>query len=203
MWKLASGIAALLLLAAAYVASPFHAAWSIREAMKSGDSRTLDERVQWPSVRETLRTSLAEFADPTPPELHEASAAPKKGLWARFKSFAARKAVDRLVDSYGNAEGLPQLFTYGASYRAVVHGPPPPKTLANLPERVQEFWSRVRRAEFKDVTTFELEMQDKHTPDRHYTGLLELRGLTWKLTALRVHRAATQVSWVEPSRDPT
>ena len=30
-------------------------------------------------------------------------------------------------------------------------------------------------------------MEDKHTPDRRYTGLLELHGLGWKLTEL--HRA--------------
>lgn len=194
MWKLAGAVGALLLLAAAFVASPFHAAWTIREAMKSGDTQTLNERVEWARVRETLRQSLTEFADPMP-ETQLAGAAPRKGLWARVKSYAARKTVDSLVNSYGNAEGLPQLFSYGTTYRDIVKGPPPEKTLANLPERMREFWSRVRRAEFKSPAAFELEMHDKHTPDRLYTGLLELDGLSWKLTELRVRKApATDVA---------
>ncbi len=184
------GLPALVLLAAGFVASPFHAAWSLREAMKSGNATYLETRIEWPRVRETLRQSLGEFADPeaATPVLANATPSPRKGIWARFKSYASRKAVDSLVDSYANAEGLPQLFSYGITYRDAVHGAPPEKTLANLPERVREFWSRVHRAEFKSLTVFELEMADKHTPDRRYTGLLELHGLSWKLTELRVHR---------------
>ena len=190
--KILGTILAALVIAAAFTASPFHAAWSIREAIKSGNAEYLEAKVEWPRVRETLRQSLAEFADPaaaaTPqPEL--ASAAPRKGLWARVKSYASRKAVDSVVDSYANPEGLPQLFTYGTTVRDIVKGAPPEKTLANLPDRMREFWSRIKRAEFKSLTAFELEMQDKNTPDRRYTGLLELHGLTWKLTELRVHKA--------------
>jgi hypothetical protein len=183
-------LATAAVLAVAYIASPFHAAWSLREAMKGGNAQYLADNIQWPTVRETLRASLHEMADPagsTAPTL--ASTAPRKGLWTRFKSYATRRAVDGVVDSYANPDDLPQLFTYGQTYRHVVHGPPEEKTLANLPHRVREFWSRVRRAEFKSWSVFELEMQDKHTPDRTYTGLLELQGLGWKLTELRVHKA--------------
>lgn len=190
MRKLFWGTIIVLALAAMFVASPFHAAWTVREAMKSGDAATLDHRIVWPSVRETLRQSLTEFADPQQPAATLASTAPRKGVWARFKSYAARKTVDKLVASYANPHDLPQLFTYGTTYRTLVHGAPEEKTLANLPRRMHEFWSRVRRAEFRSLTVFELEMRDKHTPDRLYTGLLELHGLTWKLTELRVHRDA-------------
>jgi hypothetical protein len=190
MRKAVCSLAVALALAAAYVASPFHAAWTLREAMKAGDAATLEHRIVWSSMRETLRQSLLEMADPSEPVAPElASTAPRKGVWARFKSYATRKTVDNLVTSYANPEDLPQLFTYGTTYRNIVHGPPEPKTLANLPARVREFWSRVHRAEFKSLTVFELEMQDKHTPDRRYTGLLELQGVTWKLTELRVHRS--------------
>lgn len=192
MSKIIFWIAAGLMCATAYVASPFHAAWTIREAMKTGDSAYLTENIEWPRVRETLRQSLTEFADPTSstaPTSTTADTTSRKGLWSRVKSYAARKAVDSMVENYANPEGLPQLFTYGTTYRAVVHGPPEEKTLTNLPQRITEFWSRVQRAEFKSLTAFELEMQDKNTPDRRYTGLLELHGLSWKLTELRVHKS--------------
>jgi hypothetical protein len=187
-----SAILAVLLLAAAYVASPFHAAYALREAMKAGDAGYLEANIQWPTVRETLRASLHAMADPAAPASPTlaSTTVPRKSLWARVKSYAARKTVDGLVDTYANPEDLPQLFTYGTAYRNVVHGPPEEKSLANLPQRVREFWSRIRRAEFKHLTAFELEMRDRHTPDRTYTGLLELQGLSWKLTELRVHRAS-------------
>lgn len=191
MRKLFALASLTLFLSTFYVASPFHAAWTLREAMKEGDAETLEHRIVWPRMRESLRTSLREFADPQQPEPTLASTAPpRKGIWARFKSYAARKTVDNLVDSYANPEDLPELFSYGTTYRKVVHGAPEPKTLANLPTRVREFWSRVRRAEFKSATVFELEMHDKHTPDRVYTGLFELHGMTWKLAELHVRRAA-------------
>lgn len=188
--KIPGAILALVLVATAFVASPFHAAWSIREAIQSGNAEYLAVKIEWPRVRETLRQSLNEFADPgaAAPQAELASATPRKGLWARVKSYASRKAVDSVVDNYANPEGLPQLFTYGTTVRDIVKGAPPEKTLANLPDRMREFWSRIKRAEFKSLTAFELEMQDKHTPDRRYSGLLELHGLTWKLTELRVLR---------------
>lgn len=201
MRKLLGVACAALLLAGIYVASPFHAAWTLREAMKAGDAGVLEHRIVWPTMRESLRASLQEFADPqqtTTPTLASSSPA-RKGVWARLKSYAARKAVDNLVDSYANSEDLPKLFSYGVTYRNVVHGAPEPKTLANLSDRIREFWSRVLRAEFKTATVFELEMQDKHTPDRIYTGLLELHGLTWKLTELRVHRAPAPAAIIADS----
>lgn len=190
MRKYIAGLVVTTLLAGAYIASPLHAAWTIREAIRDGNSAILQQRIVWPTVRETLRTSLTEIADPAP-EPALASSATRKGLWARFKSYASRRAVENLVDSYATAEGLPQLFSYGVTYRNVVHGASEPKTLANLPARMMEFWSRMKRAEFRSLTAFEVEVQDKHTPSRHYTGLLELHGASWMLTQLRVHTQAT------------
>lgn len=198
---LSGAIVALISLGAAYVASPFHAAWSLREAMKSGDQAYLANNIQWPTVRQTLRSSLHEMADPaaSSPTLASSTAQPRRGLWSRIKSYATRKTVDGLVDSYANPQDLPQLFSYGQTYRSVVHGAPEPKTLANLPTRVREFWSRIRRAEFRSLTAFELEMADRHTPDRHYSGLLELQGLSWRLTELRVHKTSAPAAVIADS----
>ena len=44
-------------LAVAYIATPFVAAWSIREAMQNGNSDYLEHKIEWDRVRETLRES--------------------------------------------------------------------------------------------------------------------------------------------------
>jgi len=59
--KIPGTILALLLVATAFVASPFHAAWSIREAIQSGNAEYLAVKIEWPRVRETLRQSLMQL----------------------------------------------------------------------------------------------------------------------------------------------
>lgn len=189
-----------LLLAAlsAYVAAPFLTAWNIREAVKSGDSAYLADKIAWDRVKETLKVSLAAAALDLPPAEMSADAGAipqnptKPSLWKRFKAYIGKGAVDRMVDNYANAEGLPKLFAYRQSYRGAVGHVEEPKTLANLPGRVQRAWSRVRRAVFTSPTRFEMEMADKNDPNRSFSGVLEFTGLEWKLVALHVHQQPQQ-----------
>ena len=53
-------------------------------------------------------------------------------------------------------------------------------------DRLVAFYARIRRAVFHSLTRFEIEVADRHRPDRSYTGMLELKGLEWKLTGLTV-----------------
>ena len=55
-------VLALLVGGALYIAAPFWTAWSIREAMKTGDVATLRASVDWEKVRPRLRQSIAEHA---------------------------------------------------------------------------------------------------------------------------------------------
>ncbi len=126
-----------LILIAGYVAAPFWTAWSIREAMLSGDSQYLERAIDWDNVRETLRQSLMRTALdlPTPAEVSVAetmtAAAPsaRPGLWQRLKTYVGTAAVNRAVDRYANARDLPKLFEYRKVYRSYVSDTPqPPKT---------------------------------------------------------------------------
>jgi hypothetical protein len=200
-----------LILFAGYVAAPFWTAWSIREAMLSGDSQYLERAIDWDNVRETLRQSLIRTALdlPTPAEVSVAetmtAAAPsaRPGLWQRLKTYVGTAAVNRAVDRYANARDLPKLFEYRKVYRSYVSDTPePPKTFANLPERVAKFWSRVKRAEFIGVTQFALQIEDKHTPSRHYTGLLKLTDWRWKLVELHVHAPDERIALLKRPREP-
>jgi hypothetical protein len=176
----------LLLLAAAYVTSPFVTAWTIREAMRTGNSAYLAAKLEWPTVRETLRASLTEYAVGPQPVAVSGSEPPKPGLWQRIKNSLSRRAVDNLVESYVTPEGLPQLFGARQFYRENISGEQAALDAMPWHERVRGFWSRIERAEFHSPTVFEIEMADRNDPTRHYVGLLKLRGLEWKLTELRL-----------------
>jgi hypothetical protein len=181
---------------AIYAGSPFATAWTLKEAIKAGNVPVIDALVEWDSVRVTLRQSMTalaldrpmDFEAPPVGSLAQTSNAPKAGLWQRVKSYFGTAAVDRLIARYANAEGLPTLFSYGRAYKRYVTGvDEAPKTLANLPQRIGEFWSRLRHVEFVTPAAFAIEMTDKSDPTRRFTGLFQFRDLRWRLTELYVH----------------
>ena len=181
-----------LLASAAYIAVPFWTAWSIREAIKTGDSAYLARKIDFASVRETLRPSLAQVAFDMP-NPGAAEPAPKPGLWKRFKAYWGQNAIDRFVDSYVTAEGLPKLFQWRKSYREVTGTAEAFAQPAPFRVRFAKFWSRLKRAEFKSLTAFEIELRDQYDASRSHVGLLELTASgwlpDWKLTELRVRVA--------------
>jgi hypothetical protein len=172
-----------LLAAAIYVGAPFAAAWNIREAVRNGNSDYLSTAIEWPSVRETLKPSIARIALNLPDP--EQDPAASNGFWPRFKAYWGQGAIDSLVEKYVTPEGLPQLFTLRQTYRSYVANDDGANA-APLLERISRAWSRVKRAEFTSLTSFEIDMEDKHDPTRLYLGKLELRPVGWRLTELRV-----------------
>jgi hypothetical protein len=170
---------------ATYVASPMVTAWSIREAVKSGDSDYLARKIDFAAVRETLAPSLVQYAfdmpNPDNPEPAE-----KPGLWKRVKAYWGGAAIQRFTTKYITADGLPKIFQMRQAYRettgaASASAPKPP-----LIERMKAFYDRLIRAEFKTVSTFEIEMRDQYNALRHHVALLELRGLEWKLVSVQI-----------------
>lgn len=185
-------IFALTTATAGYIAVPFYTAWSIREAIKSGDSDYLARKIDFASVRETLRPSLAQVALDIP---DPGEAAPAPGLWKRIKTYWGRSAIDRLVDSYVTAEGLPKMFQWRQTYRQATGTATAAAQPVPLKVRLAKFWSRLKRAEFKSLTEFEIEMVDQFDASRSHIGLLKLAslssGLDWKLTELRIRQSDT------------
>ncbi|MGE0023321.1 MAG: DUF2939 domain-containing protein [Hyphomicrobium sp.] len=189
MRKLLVALAAGLILAVAFVASPFVAVWTIREAIRTGNADVIEARLEWPTVRETLRLSMTEYAIGPTPVAAPGSPPARVGLWQSIKNGLSRRAVDNLVAAYVTPEGLPQLFSARQFYRTNISGEQARLDAMPWHERAVEFWSRVKRAEFHSPFLFEIEMADRNDPTRHYVGLLQLRGLDWKLTELRVRKA--------------
>ncbi|WP_045835779.1 DUF2939 domain-containing protein [Hyphomicrobium sp. 99] len=184
-----------LLAASIYIGSPFATAWSIREAVRNGDANYLSTAIEWPTVRETLKPSIAQIALGLPDPENDPAAS--TGLWTRFKAYLGQSAVDGLVEKYVTPEGLPQLFTLRAKYRDLVASEGDEAKTLPIMDRISRAWARVKRAEFTSLTSFEIDMEDKLDPTRIYLGKLELRPAGWKLTELRIKFLATAKNAVQ------
>jgi hypothetical protein len=182
-----------LLIGAGYVAWPLHTALQIREAMIAGDTATLARKVEWTSVRASLKQSLS---SETMARLERDPNTPAPSLWQRLKAVVAPKLADTAVDRYVTPEHLPALFGYRETYRTAIRpalGMKEPATvladtvLQGTPiDRMASFYARVRRAVFYSPTRFEVEIVDRYQPERRYVSTFELKGLEWKLTALAI-----------------
>ncbi len=171
-----------------YIAAPFVTAWSIREAVRNGDSDYLERAIDWPGVRETLRPTLSRFAFDLPDPVSQPDAKPS--MWQRFKAYWGAGAMNRAIDGYITPEGLPKLFAMRKAYRDYTGAVDEAKTLP-ITERIKRAWARVKRAEFTSLTTFEVDMADKHDENRIYLGKLELTGTGWLLKELRIKYLTT------------
>lgn len=168
----------------AYIGSPFVTAWSIREATRNGDTDYLARAIDWPSIRQTLKPSLNRIAL----DLPDGDRAPQQnpGLWQRFKAYWGQGAVNSAVDNYLTPESLPKLYAMRKGYRNFVSGEEDEAKKFPLTERIRRFWSRVKRAEFTSFTTVEIDLLDKHNPNRMYLSTLELTERGWILRGLRI-----------------
>lgn len=183
MKALALKLSLVLFAVSGYIASPFITAWWIREAVHHGDSAYLARQIDWPSVRASLAPDISRIALSLPDP--DTSPAAKPSLWQRFKAYWGQGAVNRAIESYVTPEGLPQLFQARKAYRDYIAGQPDDARLA-IVERIRRAWARVKRAQFTSLTTFEIDMADKHDPSRVYLGKLGLDGFGWKLKELRI-----------------
>jgi hypothetical protein len=187
----------------AYVSAPMVAAWQIREAVRSGNTAKLQEKVDWPSVRKSLRVSLDESRKVIS-ELTDAAGLPRPGIWQRIKMAAVPFLADPLIGRYVTAEGVSKLYAWRQKWgrrvqwvRATAHAST--QLVAASVTPASEGWldrlgfgralalvRRVKRWAFVSPIRFEIELADRIAQGRTWQAALELRGLTWKLTEMRV-----------------
>ncbi|MBL8566944.1 MAG: DUF2939 domain-containing protein [Hyphomicrobiaceae bacterium] len=190
-----------LALAGSYAASPLATAWSIREAVRNGNSDYLRTAVDWPRIKETLKHSMFRYAIRPAGDLPSDSsasggsetasvAAPPPGLWQRIKESYGRSVVEGMVENYVTPEGLPKLFAYRTSYNRTLGRAPLVAEDAPLLDRVRNEWSRLRTARFLSPTRFAIEIDDRYEEGRRIAGVLELgmwnAELGWRLVSLEV-----------------
>jgi hypothetical protein len=185
MGRIIAAISVVLLGCMLYVASPFWAAWSLREAIKAGDTATLQRKVMWEGVRSSLRASIASNAQLLP-EANAAGEQVRPTMWQRVKAAFGQSMLDRFIESYVTPEGLPRLFRYRKTWNGTVKGETDDEDKGDAFERAKAFYSRMVRADFTSLTRIEIEMADKFSPDRRYLSVMELHGIEWKLAELRI-----------------
>lgn len=178
----------LLILAAGFIASPFVSMWNLRDAIMRNDTAAIDTRVEWASVRSSLRASLADQANLLPLATAAGESVPPS-LWQRVKGAFGATMLDRFIETYVTAEGLPKLFDYRTMWREAAGNEISEPEAAGRIDRIKQFWSRIKRAEFRSVTRIELEIADRKVTSRHYVSMMELDGFGWKLTSLRITTA--------------
>lgn len=176
-----------------YVAAPFITAWSIREAIRTGDAAYLEARIDWPRVKETLKTSMSDYAlgpgTSVPANAGPAeNAAPRPGLWQRIKNAYGRRVVASMVDSMVTPASLTKLLAYRQSFNEKIRGIPDERDTLPLGERIARAWSRVESAQFTSPTRFAMTVRDRVIEDRSYAGILELQGGVWRLVHLEIRR---------------
>ena len=184
---------AAALLGVGYIAWPLLTALQIREAIIARDTATLERKIEWASVRSSLKASLSAEAKA---RLEKDPDAPPPSLWQRIKASITPTLAESAVDRYITPENLPSFFGYRETYRNQIRpalGLAEPPTIlagtlfAGTPiDRIASFYARVRRAVFYSLTRFEVEIVDRYQPERRYVSTFELKGLEWKLTALAV-----------------
>lgn len=94
---------------AAYIASPFYAAWTVREAVRTGDAELLAHKFDWPAVRASMRSSIMRAED-LRPEFAAAGRQIRPNLWQRVKRWFGEPMVDRFIDTYITPAGLTKLY---------------------------------------------------------------------------------------------
>jgi Protein of unknown function (DUF2939) len=203
-----------LSLGVGYAVSPIWMAMDLKRAVRQGDLETLETRVDWPSVRASLKASLAELERAREAE-STARGLPRPSLWQRIKAAAApARYADTLVERYVTPDNVVRLAAAKGSFRAVlarvdraVSSQVAPTLLAPdqlasgqavaeedgiaddtrpLVERAQRFWARLHRVQFLNLTTIELEVQDRRVAERRYISTLELKNLGWRVSSVRV-----------------
>lgn len=184
-----AGVLLLVLGGLLYVATPFWAAWTLREAVRTRDTATLERKVEWDSVRRTLKASLAQHARLVP-EINPDNELAKPGMWQRVKMAFGQSLLDGFVDRYVTPAGLPQLFEHRHTYSKTLRREPDEAETLSRWGRFQRFWARLKRAEFQTFTRIELELEDRRNPERRYVSVLQLEGLEWRLVGLRIVAAA-------------
>jgi hypothetical protein len=191
--RLIKALVLIMPLGLVYLGWPVYSALEIREAIITGDTATLNRKIEWEPLRASLKASIT---PETISRLMQDPDQPKPTLWQRIKAVIAPSMADTIIDRYVTPENLPILLGYRKLYRGIARpaeGLKEPRTVlagtwlgGGKLDRFASFWARVRRAVFFSPTRFVLEVEDKYRPGRRYVGTLELKGWEWKLTALTV-----------------
>ena len=187
-----TALLAVIALVVAYVASPLLAAHQLRQAMRSGDTKTIERMVAWKSLRASVRRTVARNAKLLP-VANWVGRSVRPTFWQRIRSVFGHSMLDRFVENYITPKGLPKLYQAKTRWHERFRRPKQPAVVQAgiVPDQALRVWRRIKRAEFKSPFRFILEIQDRHVATRIITSTFRLShiswsGFDWKLTEISI-----------------
>jgi hypothetical protein len=178
-----AGIGAVLVfLVASYFVSPVIALQGLTTAAKAGDRAKLEQHIDFPAVRESLKAQLKaamtrSFAED--PKLRD-------NPFAALGQMLLVGVVDKAVDAYATPDAIANMVATNRPPKSIstASNPPPveqpkPKTKTSTTES---------HLAYQDLNHFHASYRDKGDPPGDELGLvMERRGLfTWKLVKIEL-----------------
>ena len=212
MRRLIALVVVILLGAGTYAGSALVTAWQIRDAIRTGDTRVLEARVDWASVRTTLKQTAVETRQ-IMSEMSESAgvARARPGLWQRIKTAVAPVFADPLIDRYVTAEGAPQIWKWRQTWRQRIR---PSIGLSEPSTPLARTWlagsaldqgltvlRNVERAAFSSPMRMEFDIRDRYVEARLWRAVLEMRAWSWTLTEVHLMRPTLAPLPAERSAD--
>jgi len=150
-----------------YAASPYYALWRFGEALRARDMDALSARIDFPTVRGSLKQQIRE-------KFLKIGATKKHRRLAEFLMSAEPSLLDQLVDAYVTPEGLADLIEDPARIKSAT-SLPSPQGPADAHKRINSL--NTRYAFFTSPRDFAVE---------HEGIILRFRfnGIAWRLRAI-------------------
>ncbi|HWT53046.1 MAG TPA: DUF2939 domain-containing protein [Caulobacter sp.] len=177
-----AGVGVLLaLLVAGYFASPILALHGLTAAAKAGDRSRLEQAVDFPAVRESLKTQL----NAAMTRKFEEDPKLRDNPFAAFGQLLLGSVVDKAIDAYATPDAIASMVATNE----------PPKTISTAPDRpVVEPTKPKAKSEtevrygYQDLNHFRATYRDrKHGDDEPFALILERRGVfSWKLVRIEL-----------------
>jgi hypothetical protein len=209
MRKLLLAVLLVPLLVSGFALWPLVSAFQIKQAVKAGDVATLERKVDWVPVRQSLKASIAVL--PAATASAGAEAEPRTGfsLWRLVKAAATPMLADSFIDKYVTPEGISQIQqARRGGWRALLGLAPKVPDAgvanaavsgallasdsavldeeANVVTKFLAFYQRLVSARFISLSQVEFEIADRTAPARRYVSQFVLKDFDWKLASVRI-----------------
>lgn len=178
---LTSGAVSLVVVAliAAYLASPVLALHSLTEAAKAGDRAKLERLIDFPAVRDSLKSQLKAAmtrAVEQDPELRD-------NPFAAFGQLLMVGVVDKAVDAFATPDAIAQMVATSRAPSKISPSEQGPRVETAKPRAKSD--TEIRYG-YQGLDRFKATYRDKAKPEEPVFGLtLERQGLfRWKLVRI-------------------
>ncbi|GAA0868070.1 DUF2939 domain-containing protein [Brevundimonas basaltis] len=174
-------ITAIMALAIAWAAAPVFAAQALIRAAKAGDADRIEQLVDFPALRQSLKDELtSEVAAEMrrDPRLADSTLG---GLGMMLAPMLLSGAIDATV----TPEVVARMVTTAEAPDPTVRDQPEPGDAADSDD-IHQAWG------YRDLNAFAVTLTDRDHPDQRLALILERRGpFTWKLAAVDIQRGGS------------